>query len=178
MRKYKREWSARHRPAILQQKRVSHTCYDCNKPTEPQRSRCKLHLRRGTATTKRYGQTPKGKANRRYLNNRASRRRRRTCRRFEYVQAMKIRKGKKWTIMKEQYYNLIKNVCHYCGLNNNTEAGAGLDRLDNNLGYELDNVVSCCIECNRVRSDLFSVSEMKTIGKVVRQIKLARSHER
>ena len=33
------------------------------------------------------------------------------------------------------------------------------------------NVVSCCVECNTVRNDLFTVEEMIKLGKTIRQIK-------
>ena len=28
----------------------------------------------------------------------------------------------------------------------------GIDRVDNKIGYELDNCVSCCIKCNKAKS--------------------------
>lgn len=35
--------------------------------------------------------------------------------------------------------------CHYCGASIET---IGLDRKNNNLGYIIENVVSCCTKCN------------------------------
>lgn len=40
------------------------------------------------------------------------------------------------------FYNTI---CYYCGDKTN---GIGIDRLDNKIGYEMDNLVPCCYRCN------------------------------
>ena len=41
----------------------------------------------------------------------------------------------------EKFLDLWKNPCFYC---NTKEDVMGIDRVDNNLGYLEDNVVSCC----------------------------------
>lgn len=40
------------------------------------------------------------------------------------------------------YFNTL---CYYC---NNQIKGIGIDRIDNNIGYELENLVPCCYQCN------------------------------
>lgn len=45
---------------------------------------------------------------------------------------------------------LMEQPCHYCHL---APAG-GLDRIDNELGHEVNNVVPCCMTCNTVLGDL------------------------
>lgn len=59
--------------------------------------------------------------------------------------------------------------CTYCGF-----PSTGLDRLDNSKGHTKVNCVPCCWECNTARMDNFTHEEMKIIGKVIRQVKLAR----
>lgn len=54
-----------------------------------------------------------------------------------------------------QFKNFFGQPCHYCGLVNTKN---GLDRVDNDLGYILENVVSCCIQCNRMKMD-YTVDE-------------------
>lgn len=64
----------------------------------------------------------------------------------------------------EQIIALHKENCHYCGvppsnilfpLNyNGSYTYSGIDRVDSNKGYTIDNVVSCCIDCNRAKNDL------------------------
>lgn len=41
--------------------------------------------------------------------------------------------------------------CSYCGSEIKT---IGLDRLDNDLGYTIENVVSCCKVCNRMKGPM------------------------
>ena len=62
---------------------------------------------------------------------------------------------------------LTNKPCIYCGDTHNI----GLDRIDNSKGHTKDNVVPCCVECNTVRNDLFTVEEMIKLGKTIRQIK-------
>jgi hypothetical protein len=58
----------------------------------------------------------------------------------------------------EQMLVLMAQPCHYCGAQPSNKSknpyyhGAyvysGIDRVDNDKGYLLDNVVPCCIHCN------------------------------
>jgi len=70
-------------------------------------------------------------------------------------------------LTKEEFKILTKQNCHYCkiepkhiNISNSSKASEatkansayiynGIDRLDNNVGYELYNCVSCCSICNR-----------------------------
>jgi hypothetical protein len=79
-----------------------------------------------------------------------------------------------WTIQFNEYVEIVKRPCTYCELDNTTDQGCGLDRQDPKQGYHLDNVVSCCPECNMVRNIIFTPEEMKVLGAAVRQVKLAR----
>lgn len=59
---------------------------------------------------------------------------------------------------------LTSNNCHYCGIepflemksDNNVDSYKynGIDRVDNTKGYIKDNVVTCCITCNKAKSTL------------------------
>ena len=66
--------------------------------------------------------------------------------------------------------------CHYCGtgitwsrhrLKGETTA-SNLDRKDNGRPYEQDNVVVCCIRCNKGKNTHFTYDEWKAIGAVIR----------
>ncbi len=74
------------------------------------------------------------------------------------------------SITYDQFAMLAKmTTCHYCGgsvgrvVHGNTSRGCGLDRKDNSRGYSVDNVVSCCGHCNRVKGFLLTYEETVTI---------------
>jgi hypothetical protein len=67
--------------------------------------------------------------------------------------------------------NITSQPCTYCG---STEK-IGCDRVDNNKGHNMDNVIPCCDLCNQTRSNNFTVAEMIRIGSVIKQIKAERN---
>jgi hypothetical protein len=67
-----------------------------------------------------------------------------------------------WTLSEEQYSIVAIQRCHYCNRLSAT-TGSGLDRIDNNRGYELGNVLPCCGECNRLRSNVYTVEETRAM---------------
>lgn len=56
----------------------------------------------------------------------------------------------------EEFCSFWQKPCHYCGEKPET---VGLDRVDSDKGYILNNIVSCCSMCNRIKSD-FTVTEL------------------
>ena len=56
-------------------------------------------------------------------------------------------KNMAFSIDEPSYYALLDGNCHYCG----KERSFGVDRIDSKGGYTLDNVVSCCIDCNMMK---------------------------
>ena len=69
-----------------------------------------------------------------------------------------------------QFQELLRKnkVCHYC--EENDLRYIGLDRLDNNLGHEPDNVVLCCEKCNNILGDLPN-SEKQVLRFPLKEIK-------
>jgi len=60
-------------------------------------------------------------------------------------------RGRACDLTKEQIETLIAGGCSYCG---ETGLRMTLDRVDNDRGHELDNVVPACIRCNYARRDM------------------------
>ena len=93
-------------------------------------------------------------------------------RRFQFLVSYAKRRELSCLLTEEQYTELINKPCDYCDnqLASSTDStGVGLDRLDNSKGYELDNIVPCCVICNRTRNDHFTPEETKiAIGAVIR----------
>tara|TARA_B110000503_G_scaffold22355_1_gene34485 strand:- start:2370 stop:2969 length:600 start_codon:yes stop_codon:yes gene_type:complete len=66
------------------------------------------------------------------------------------------------------YESIIKNNCYYCGSKPELKQPKrkigdlvgvpvpynGIDRIDSNIGYEINNCVSCCTRCNYMKSDM------------------------
>jgi hypothetical protein len=81
-----------------------------------------------------------------------------------------------WMLTDTQVKEITKGNCFYCGIEpkqkytrkkaNGYYLYNGIDRVDNNRGYEIDNVVSCCGPCNRIKSDMSSNDFKEWIIKV------------
>ena len=80
-------------------------------------------------------------------------------------------------VTREEFQSWLDNQelkCDYCGIPQDyiekvglyTSAGKlcrclGIDRKDSSLSYTLDNMILCCLACNRVKSDVFTYEEFK-----------------
>lgn len=62
---------------------------------------------------------------------------------------------------------IIGRVCVYCNINKNL----GLDRIDNSRGHQRDNVQPCCVKCNKVRNNEFTVEEMKALVRFIKKFR-------
>lgn len=68
-----------------------------------------------------------------------------------------------WVLSLDEAKDLIVKSCYYCGIRpsqkgvsrrgiNGISFYNGIDRVNNLLGYSIDNVVSCCKRCNAAKS--------------------------
>jgi hypothetical protein len=72
------------------------------------------------------------------------------------------KRGIAWGLSLSHFRGLIKMPCHYCGTENScttkkhkeTYTHNGVDRLDNIIGYTVDNCVPCCKICNMAKFNL------------------------
>lgn len=74
------------------------------------------------------------------------------------------RKNIDFDLIKEEFRSLTQNNCFYCNSepsnikkaqkSNGEYRYNGLDRIDNSRGYTMDNIVSCCENCNKAKRDL------------------------
>jgi hypothetical protein len=53
----------------------------------------------------------------------------------------------------EDYENTVKMICYYCH-EMNEKGFNGLDRINQSLGYTIDNCVSCCSQCNYMKGSM------------------------
>jgi hypothetical protein len=56
-------------------------------------------------------------------------------------------------INKEQYEKLIKLGCFYCQRDISKDAGYGLNRINNEPDYSMNNVKPCCKFCNKMMNN-------------------------
>ena len=80
----------------------------------------------------------------------------------------------------DEFYKLLDNNCHYCGfqphmgwkgtkrktLDTTTFRINGVDRVNNNLGYNIDNCVSCCKFCNNSKNTMTTEEFISHINRV------------
>jgi len=95
--------------------------------------------------------------------------------RFSYAKKHARYNKKIWDISLSDFQRLILEPCYYC--NNNLgplieNCGCGLDRIDNNQGYTLNNVLPCCTVCNSRRNKYLSVEENKIAATIIIKSKL------
>jgi len=82
--------------------------------------------------------------------------------------------GIAWELTVEQFVELTSKPCDYCE-GKVSDTGRSLDRIDNNVGYIMGNVVPCCGTCNEIKGQTFTYFEMKMLGRVVKQIREERA---
>ena len=68
-----------------------------------------------------------------------------------------------WNLSYNEFITFWQKPCFYC---NGSISTIGLDRVNNNKGYSLDNLVSCCKICNRMKSNMDYVDWINQIKKL------------
>lgn len=95
--------------------------------------------------------------------------------RYSGGRKMANKRGLNWAISLEEYKEIIKNPCTYCETPLIDQKGHSLDRIDNDRGYELSNVLPCCGPCNRIRNNYLTVEEMRVAMKAVLELRKAKT---
>lgn len=90
---------------------------------------------------------------------------------FQALQAKCRKFGYDLDLTQEDCEAIWAQPCVYCGGSTETQSGAGLDRIDNKLGYLKNNVLSCCGTCNMIRGPRLTVDEMKVAMAAVLKLR-------
>ncbi len=94
--------------------------------------------------------------------------------RYARSRYMALKYNEAWDITLEEYEDLIRRPCDYCGWKLEGH-GRGLDRMDNSKGYIPGNCTPACGLCNSMKGNSLSYLEQKLImGPAVRALRLAR----
>jgi hypothetical protein len=72
---------------------------------------------------------------------------------LNYYKMRAERSNIKWELTDEEACEYFKSCCRFCGCECG-ETGNGIDRLNNEDGYTLENTVSCCEMCNMMKGNL------------------------
>lgn len=78
------------------------------------------------------------------------------------------------SISKEDYQALMEEAsCFYCEKDIDLLKGSGylLDRINNSKGYYLNNVVICCPECNKLKSDNLNFEEALFVIRALKEFR-------
>lgn len=84
------------------------------------------------------------------------------------------------SITAQDYFRITSQNCYYCGdppkevrefknrkyVNTEKIVLNGMDRVDSNKGYHLDNIVSCCTSCNYAKHKLSQKEFLDKISKI------------
>jgi hypothetical protein len=81
---------------------------------------------------------------------------------FSLYRGKAKRQGKEFNINVHQFQELTSRNCFYCGAipknrnfrNNQEYIYNGLDRIDNEKGYTLENIEACCYHCNTLKGGI------------------------
>lgn len=87
-----------------------------------------------------------------------------------------------WELSEENFRELSKRNCHYCGappnqkidrkLYNGAYEYNGIDRLENSIGYTYENSVACCGNCNKMKGILKQDYFLAHVKKIAEHQKL------
>jgi len=70
----------------------------------------------------------------------------------------------------DEYCQFINGNCFYCDFKEDGKRN-GIDRIDNTIGYEINNCVSCCWKCNWMKSDLSMVEFVDWLENIAKNHK-------
>lgn len=110
---------------------------------------------------------------------------------YQYKQGAASR-GYSFNIDEKLFHELTQKCCYYCGRDSQNTAKVpsrdtsnkrsapcaytGLDRVDNTQGYEPDNVVPCCADCNRAKRCMPQEDFLSLIEQIYKLHFLKASH--
>ena len=73
-------------------------------------------------------------------------------------------RGLSFELSFEQFCGLWQKPCTYCGASIDT---IGIDRVDNSIGYNIKNIVSCCFSCNTKKGQMTCEQWNRTLKKEI-----------
>lgn len=95
-----------------------------------------------------------------------------------------LQRGYSFELSMEDCIPLFEGNCHYCGSakSNSIKIGRlvitynGIDRMENDQGYSLENVVSCCKKCNFAKNRYNYAEFIKHVEKIYKHLQRSGRH--
>jgi hypothetical protein len=75
-------------------------------------------------------------------------------------------KNLEFSLTKEDFDKFIYDKCYYCDKHTSNTHINGIDRKNNNFGYNSDNCVTCCSQCNYMKGSLNDTEFINNCKKV------------
>lgn len=90
---------------------------------------------------------------------------------YSALKAASKHRGVEFNLTIEEYIQLTKGLrnCAYCGNTLQIKKGSGFDRKDNTKGYFKENIADCCFDCNKLKSNKYSVEETKVMVRALNE---------
>ena len=86
-------------------------------------------------------------------------------RKFVVYRTTAKKKNIKFDLTLEEFSEaLSEKKCFYCG--DKSEFALGIDRINNSIGYNIENCVSCCWKCNQMKNKDNSKSFIEHCKKI------------
>lgn len=82
---------------------------------------------------------------------------------YETYRTRILSKNKSFELTYNEFLTLINNNCVYCG---DTQINGGIDRIDSNLGYTIQNSAPCCKYCNIMKHTATQQEFLDRIAKI------------
>ena len=64
-----------------------------------------------------------------------------------------LKQNKLFELTYDEFIQIIDDICYICGKENNEYHINGIDKINNEFGYNLDNVGCCCGGCNYIKNN-------------------------
>ena len=98
--------------------------------------------------------------------------------RWKSAQRQAAKRNVTWDLNLEDFKELNSDPCFYCEneLHAASIMGSGLDRVNNDLGYEYDNCVPCCKVCNKIKNNFLTVDETLVAISAIKNLRKGATH--
>ena len=102
---------------------------------------------------------------------------------YGQYQRAAAKRGYEWKLSKSEFIHFLTQNCYYCGASpsneysnskhrttENTLVYNGIDRMENTIGYNLNNCISACYKCNKMKMELNKQDFLDHIKKIYNKL--------